>query len=186
MPSLLDLLTWDSSIAGEGGAINRTHIPIHAPDHQASLYINRKGYFSVVLQAVMDHQGQFTDIYIGWLGNAHSTCLFRNCSMFHKLHAGTFFSNCTIRVGDVDEPVCLVSSVTYPLQPWLMKPYTSHLNPARELYNAKLRRARMLVKGAFGLLKVHFRCLLTCLDLGEHSISHVVTVYCLRDRGRHS
>uniref|UniRef100_A0A8C3H6F6 DDE Tnp4 domain-containing protein n=1 Tax=Chrysemys picta bellii TaxID=8478 RepID=A0A8C3H6F6_CHRPI len=28
-----------------GGAIDGTHIPILAPDHQASQYINRKGYF---------------------------------------------------------------------------------------------------------------------------------------------
>ncbi|KAG6935943.1 hypothetical protein G0U57_013716 [Chelydra serpentina] len=33
-----------------GGAIDVTHIPILGPDHQASQYINRKGYFSMVLQ----------------------------------------------------------------------------------------------------------------------------------------
>ncbi|XP_075753869.1 uncharacterized protein LOC142818380 [Pelodiscus sinensis] len=35
-----------------GGAIDGTHIPIRAPEHQASRYVNRKGYFSVILQAV--------------------------------------------------------------------------------------------------------------------------------------
>ncbi|XP_075755887.1 uncharacterized protein LOC142818605 [Pelodiscus sinensis] len=46
------------------GAIDGTHIPIHAPEHQASRYVNRKGYFSVILQAVCDHRGQFTDIKV--------------------------------------------------------------------------------------------------------------------------
>ncbi|CAM5140013.1 unnamed protein product [Eretmochelys imbricata] len=32
-----------------GGAIDRTHIPILGPEHQGSQYINRMGYFSMVL-----------------------------------------------------------------------------------------------------------------------------------------
>ncbi|XP_075761358.1 uncharacterized protein LOC142819308 [Pelodiscus sinensis] len=47
-----------------GGAIDGTHIPIHAPQHRAAQYINRKGYFSMVLQALVDHRGQFMDIYV--------------------------------------------------------------------------------------------------------------------------
>ncbi|KAG6920367.1 hypothetical protein G0U57_021268, partial [Chelydra serpentina] len=45
-----------------GGAIDGTHIPILGPDHQGSQYINRKGYFSMVLQALADHKGRFTNI----------------------------------------------------------------------------------------------------------------------------
>ncbi|XP_048710691.2 low-density lipoprotein receptor class A domain-containing protein 3 isoform X7 [Caretta caretta] len=58
-----------------GGAIDRTHIPVLAPEHQASKYINRKGYFSVVLQALMDHKGCFTSINVGWPGKRASCCL---------------------------------------------------------------------------------------------------------------
>ncbi|XP_050803981.1 uncharacterized protein LOC127048306 [Gopherus flavomarginatus] len=49
-----------------GGAIDGTHIPILAPPH-----INRKGYFSVILQALVDHRGHFIDIYTGWPGKVH-------------------------------------------------------------------------------------------------------------------
>ncbi|CAM4545622.1 unnamed protein product [Caretta caretta] len=41
--------------------------PILTPEHWSSQYINRKGYFSMVLQAVVDHKGCFTDISVdGW------------------------------------------------------------------------------------------------------------------------
>ncbi|CAM4358069.1 unnamed protein product [Caretta caretta] len=48
-----------------GGAIDGTHIPVLAPEHQASEYINRKEYFSIVLQALVDHKGRFTNINVG-------------------------------------------------------------------------------------------------------------------------
>ncbi|XP_075794894.1 carbohydrate sulfotransferase 13 isoform X4 [Pelodiscus sinensis] len=157
-----------------GGAIDKTHIPIRAPEHQASQYVNCKGYFSVLLQAVCDHRGQFTDINVGWASKAHDARVYRNSSVCQRLHARTFFPDRHIRVGDVDMPVRLVGDAAYPLQPWLMKPYMGHLNPSRQAFNARLTRACIVIEGAFGRLKTRFRCLLTCLDLAKHNIPPVV------------
>ncbi|CAM4641614.1 unnamed protein product, partial [Lepidochelys kempii] len=43
------------------GVIDGTHIPNLAPDELAMEYINWKGYFSMILQALMDHHGYFTE-----------------------------------------------------------------------------------------------------------------------------
>ncbi|XP_075757595.1 deoxynucleoside triphosphate triphosphohydrolase SAMHD1 isoform X2 [Pelodiscus sinensis] len=130
------------------GAIDRTHVPIHASDHKASLCINRKGYFSVILQAVSDHRGQFVDINVGWSSKAHEEWVYRNSSVCQRLHAGTFFPDRHIRVRDMDMPMCLVGDAAYPLQPWLMKPYTGLLNSYQQAFNAKLGRACIVVEGA--------------------------------------
>ncbi|CAM5073167.1 unnamed protein product [Natator depressus] len=74
-----------------GGATDGTHVPILAPDYLAKEYINRKGYFSVVLQALVAHRGHFTDISVGWPGKVHDVRIFRNSRLFRKLQAGTFF-----------------------------------------------------------------------------------------------
>ncbi|XP_075769050.1 uncharacterized protein LOC142821572 [Pelodiscus sinensis] len=55
-----------------GGAIDGTHIPICAPEHQASHYVNRKGYFSILLQAVCVTTGDSSRILM-WAGPAKHT-----------------------------------------------------------------------------------------------------------------
>ena len=50
------------------GAIDGSHIPILLPDQSASDYYNRKGYYSVIMQAMVDIRGLFMDVYIGWPG----------------------------------------------------------------------------------------------------------------------
>lgn len=52
------------------GAIDGTHVPILKPQESASDYFNRKGYYSIIMQAVVDYRGIFLDINIGWPGKA--------------------------------------------------------------------------------------------------------------------
>ena len=47
------------------GAIDGTHIPIVKHHESASDYYNRKGYYSIQMQAVV------VDIYIGWPTASH-------------------------------------------------------------------------------------------------------------------
>uniref|UniRef100_A0A8C3HP06 Putative nuclease HARBI1 n=1 Tax=Chrysemys picta bellii TaxID=8478 RepID=A0A8C3HP06_CHRPI len=107
-----------------GGAIDGTHIPILAPPHLGSKYVNRKGYFSMVLQALVDHRGRFIDINTGWPGKVHDARIFQNTWLFRKMQAGTFFPERKITVGEVEMPIVIVGDPAYPLMPWLMKPYT--------------------------------------------------------------
>ncbi|CAM5146181.1 unnamed protein product [Natator depressus] len=73
-----------------GGATDGTHIPILAPEHKAGEYINRKGHFSIVLQALVDHKGLFTNINVGRPGKVHDACIFRNSGLFQKLQEGLY------------------------------------------------------------------------------------------------
>jgi hypothetical protein len=53
------------------GAVDGTHIPTIAPAENHTNYFNRKGFHSIVIQALVDHQYRFMDIYIGWPGSVH-------------------------------------------------------------------------------------------------------------------
>ncbi|XP_065423564.1 uncharacterized protein LOC135975661 [Chrysemys picta bellii] len=162
-----------------GGAIDGTHIPILAPDHQASQYINRKGYFSMVLQALVDHRGRFTNINVGWPGKVHDARVFRNSGLFRQLQQGIYFPDHKITVGNVEMPIVILGDPAYPLMPWLMKPYTGALDSEKELFNYRLSKCRMVVECAFGRLKGRWRSLLTRSDLSETNIPIVIAACCV-------
>ena len=69
------------------GAVDGTHIPVLLPQE---CYYNRKGWHSILMQGVVDHQGRFIDINIGWPGRVHDAMVFANCSLFQKGQSKTF------------------------------------------------------------------------------------------------
>ncbi|CAM5147600.1 unnamed protein product [Eretmochelys imbricata] len=162
-----------------GGATDRTHIPILGPDHQGSQYINRKGYFSMVLQALVDHKGRFININMGWPGKVHDVHIFRNSGLFKWLQEGIYFRDQKITVGDVEMPIVILGDSAYPLMPWLMKPYTGTLNSSKELFNYRLSKCRMVVVCAFGCLKGRWCSLLTRSALSETNIPIVIAACCV-------
>uniref|UniRef100_A0A452GLE3 Putative nuclease HARBI1 n=1 Tax=Gopherus agassizii TaxID=38772 RepID=A0A452GLE3_9SAUR len=162
-----------------GGAIDGTHIPILAPEHQGTQYINRKGYFSMVLQALVDHKGRFTNIHVGWPGRVHDARVFRNTTLFKRLQQGNYFPDQKITVGDVEMPVVILGDPAYPLMPWLMKPYTGSLDSSQELFNYRLSKCRMVVECAFGRLKARWRTLLTRSDLSQTNVPFVIAACCV-------
>ncbi|CAM4541073.1 unnamed protein product [Lepidochelys kempii] len=91
-----------------GGAIDGTHIPILGPDHLANQNINRKGCFSMVLQALVDHKGRFTNINVRWPGKVHDARIFRNSGLFEQLQEGTYFPDQKITIGDVEMPIVIL------------------------------------------------------------------------------
>ena len=48
-----------------GAAIDGTHIPILAPNESYAGYVNRKGYHSIIMQAVIGHNHLYIDVVIG-------------------------------------------------------------------------------------------------------------------------
>ncbi|CAM5087360.1 unnamed protein product [Natator depressus] len=160
-----------------GGAIDRTHIPVLGPDHLGSQYVNLKGYFSMVLQVLVDHS--FTNINVGWPGKVHDAHIFRNSGLFEQLQEGTYFPDQKITVGDVEIPIVILGDPAYPLMPWLTKPYTGSLDSSKEQFNYRLSKCRMVVERAFGSLKACWRSLLTRLDLSETSIPIVIAACCV-------
>ena len=61
-----------------------THIPILAPNKNHNDYVNRKGFHSVLMQAVVDCSYLFRDVVIGWPESVHDPRVFSNSTIFEK------------------------------------------------------------------------------------------------------
>ena len=66
------------------GAIDGTHIPIISPDDYPADYYNRKGWHSILMRGVVDHEGHFIDINVGWPGRVHDARVFANSSVYKR------------------------------------------------------------------------------------------------------
>ena len=74
-----------------GGAIDGTHISIIAPTEHHAYYVNRKGWYSVIMQGVCNHRYLFTDVDIGWPGRVHDARVLANSDIYRQGEEGTLF-----------------------------------------------------------------------------------------------
>ena len=151
-----------AEIVGVIGAIDGSHIPIKAPKKHHISYINRKGFHSILLQAVSDNNLLFTDCYAGEVGSVHDACMFRRSDLYSQMTSGTtIFPPGSHLIGDP----------AYPLMTTLLTPYKDdgRLTAQKNQFNRKLSAARSSIERAFALLKCRFRRLkymdMTCTSL---------------------
>ncbi|KAK2711288.1 hypothetical protein QYM36_012465 [Artemia franciscana] len=145
------IISANSSTAGFPGvlgAIDVTHIPITAPQHSPETYINRKGFHSLQLQVVCQHNLKFIDCYVGQPGSMDDARVFWFSEIGTDLQT-LFFPEDSHLIGDA----------AYPLSDRLLTPYrdTGNLTECQVRYNFKLSSTRMSVERAIGQLKSRFR-----------------------------
>ena len=105
------------------GAIDGSHKPIVAPTNSPTDYYNCKEFYSIVLQALVDHQYRFLNIYIGLPRSVHDALILSNSEVYHKGESGMLVPSHIRTFGRVPVPVVILGDPAYPLLPWLMKPY---------------------------------------------------------------
>lgn len=129
------------------GAIDGTHIRIKSPAEDEHLYVNRKNYHSINVQAVCDSSMKFLNIVAKYPGATHDSFILTNSNIYE------LFDSREIGIG------WLLGDSGYPLRPWLMTPMLNASTEAEERYNRGHMRARCVVERSFGLLKSRFRCI---------------------------
>ncbi|VDI63605.1 Hypothetical predicted protein [Mytilus galloprovincialis] len=132
------------------GCIDGTHIRITGPSIDEPAFVNRKGFHSINVQAICDHEGRFTNISARWPGSAHDSHVFRTSAIGQHLENGYQGIGQGVLLGDSG----------YPCRQFLLTPYRQ---PAAGRGQARFNRrhcsTRSTIERTFGIWKKRFHIL---------------------------
>lgn len=153
------------------GAIDCTHIRIQSPGgEEAELFRNRKGFFSINVQAVCDAKLRIMEITARWPGSTHDSRIFDNSLLRAQCENGEF-ENCYL-LGDSG----------YPCRNYILTPILRPLTAAERRYNSAHIRTRNTVERTFGVLKRRFACLSMGLHISlDRALAVIVAVSVLHN-----
>ena len=119
------------------GSIDGCHVRVKPPKDDAACYLNRKLFYSIQFQAVVDDRARFLDV---------SRVLKHSPIYFQQMYPPPGYSI----IGDGGYP-CLEQPIS------LMTPFRMPHNPLQVRFNSHLSRGRCVVERAFGILKTRWR-----------------------------
>lgn len=164
------------------GAIDGKHVSITKPAKSGSLYYNYKGFFSIILLAVVDADYKFLWVDAGSNGACSDAQIFNDCELKEMVETGMLSlpADEPLPDGDTDVPYFFIGDDAFALRSWLMKPFSKRdLTRQEQVFNYRLSRARRIVENAFGILANRFGCLLTTLRVSPSTATDVVLACCI-------
>ena len=172
------------------GAIDGKHIAVRKPPKLGSLYYNYKGFFSIILLALVDANYKFMWVDIGSAGCCSDAQIFNHCDLKPAMEQNWMHvpQPDALPHDDADTPYHIVADDAFALTTWCMKPYAIRGQTRQQrLFNYRLSRARRVVENAFGILANRFRCLLGKLLQDPPVVVKMVMAMCclhnlMRDR----
>ncbi|XP_050028799.1 uncharacterized protein [Dermacentor andersoni] len=161
------------------GALDGCRIPVSPPKEHASDYYNYKGWYSIILLALVDHKYRFRYVNVGSPGRCHDAYVYRQ-SVLADMVEGPLFQAPTATISGVVVPPLILCDQAFPLTSNLMKPFKSFgENDLHRSYNYNLSRSRRIVENAFGRLKARFRLVLKKMDADITNVPMIVRACCV-------
>ena len=149
------------------GAIDGKHIACKAPANTGSDYFNYKGFFSVILLAVVTSDYKFLWIDVSGKGSSSDAHIYNASDFREGLQNNDIigFPQPDPLPGDTEDiPYFLVGDDAFALRTYMMKPYGNRdMTRKQRIFNYRLSRARRVVENSFGILANRFQVLLTTM-----------------------
>lgn len=123
------------------GAIDGKHVRIKNPKNSGSLFYNYKGFFSLILLALVDADYKFIWVNVRANGSASDAQLFNNCELKTMLEENILGlpPSAPLPGDDKNTPYFLIGDDAFPLKSWMVKPYSRHnLTYEERIFNYRL------------------------------------------------
>ena len=159
------------------GALDGKHIAIKKPKKSDSEYFNYKGYFFVVLLALVDADYKFLWVNVGASGSSSDAQIFNRSKLKRRIENGSLGLPPPEPLGPwgPDLHYFLLEDNAFALLPWLIKPYSRRqLTREERITNHRISRGRRMVENLFGILVKRFRALLTTMEQRPKVVRDIV------------
>ncbi|XP_055915446.1 uncharacterized protein LOC129950860 [Eupeodes corollae] len=168
------LMEEKTKMPGILGCIDGSHIKIKAPVLNKENYFNRKHYYSILLQGVVNAKKKFINVFCGEPGSLHDSRLLRRSDLYRVSFERTEerFPFNSFLLGDS----------AYPCLEWLIPPFkdNGNMTDSQRRFNEIHSSGRIVIEHTFGLLKTRFRRI---LHFTEHtninSVVNLVACACI-------
>ena len=161
------------------GAIDGKHVACKAPPNSGSDYYNYKGFFSIILFAMVTSDYKFLWVDLSGKGASSDAHIYNHSELREGLEANNIAGwprPDPLPNDTEDVPYFLVGDDAFSLRTYLMKPYGArNLDREHRIFNYRLSRARRVVENAFGILANRFQILLTTMNHHAETVRIIVS-----------
>jgi hypothetical protein len=163
-----------STMQGCVGALDGVVFKVIKPDHpKQKLFYNRKGFFAISYQAVVDSNMNFTFVSEPFIGSTHDMHAFRMTCLYHSIYRNKIFG----------QKFWIAADSAYELSNQVQTPYSrpaegKSLSRKQKAYNEKLSSLRVRVEIAFGILKQKFPILLNVIEVSDTNVCNQMIMSC--------
>ncbi len=168
-------------------AADGKHISIYHPKDSGASFYNYKGFYSIVLMALVDFDYKFVFADVGCQGRISDGGVYRNSELSKLLSQGALNLPAPRSLPKsmdpawepftVEEslPFVFVGDNAFPLTTHCLKPYPDRaLTDRKRVFNYRLSRFRRVTENAFGILTSVFRIFSTKINLCPDTATKVV------------
>lgn len=142
-------------LSGVIGAIDGTYVPIKAPQENPEVYINRKCFYGITLQAICTPDLKFIDCFTGYPSSVTEVRIFRNSDIYNAIR------NNHDNYMQADEHI--IGDKAYPNTNWCISPYIDRGNLNARQRNFNKAKTRQVIERAFSLLFGRFQGFITLI-----------------------
>jgi hypothetical protein len=165
------------------GALDGKHIAIKKPPNSGSLYYNYKGFYSVILMALVDAKYRFLWVEMGANGAASDAQIYNASHLKEMLDDGTLgvppATPLPLDDDGRDIDWFITGDEAFGIAMNMVKPYSRRGMTAEErIFNYRCSRARRVSENAFGILANRFQCLIKVLNHKPETVK-TITLACL-------
>lgn len=163
-------------------AIDGKHVRIVAPANSGSSYFNYKGYFSIVLLAMVDANYKFLLVDVGSYGKEGDSGIFKKSQMSSLVGKEAIFPPpAYLPDSNILLPHVIVGDEAFTLHEHIMKPYCKKqalIDYKKRTFNYHLSRARRVSENAFGIMCATFRIFFTPINIKPETADLIIFVCC--------